>query len=45
MTGVGSIRMMVSGAGGRRKREELIARLERLGLPTEVLRNRPLEDD
>ena len=29
----------------RRKREEMIARLERLGLPTESLRNRPLEDD
>jgi hypothetical protein len=29
----------------RRKREELIARLDRLGLPTEALRNRPLEDD
>ena len=29
----------------RRKREDLIARLERLGLPTEALRNRPLKDD
>jgi hypothetical protein len=29
----------------RQRREELIARLERLGLPTESLRNRPLDDD
>jgi hypothetical protein len=29
----------------RRRREELIARLERLGLPTEAPRNRPLEND
>lgn len=29
----------------RLKREELIARLERLGLPNEALSNRPLEDD
>lgn len=29
----------------RRQREEMIARLERLGLPTESLRNRPLDDD
>lgn len=29
----------------RQRREDLIARLERLGLPTEALRNRPLEDD
>lgn len=29
----------------RRQREDLIARLEKLGLPTEALRQRPLEDD
>lgn len=29
----------------RTRREELIARLERLGLPTEALRDMPLEDD
>ena len=28
----------------RQRREELIARLERLGLPTESLRNRPLDE-
>ncbi|MBA3910729.1 MAG: hypothetical protein C0524_12805 [Rhodobacter sp.] len=31
--------------GRRRQREDLIARLEKLGLPTEALRQRPLEDD
>lgn len=29
----------------RQQREELIAQVERLGLPTEALRNRPLDDD
>jgi hypothetical protein len=30
--------------GRRRQRDELIARFEKLGLPTEALRQRPLED-
>lgn len=29
----------------RQRRESLIAQLEKLGLPTESLRNRPLDDD
>ena len=30
---------------GRQKREDLIARLERMGLPTEALRDRPMKGD
>lgn len=32
-------------ADKRQRREELLAQLERLGLPTDALRNRPLDDD